>query len=887
MTQSLNILHLEDRPAEAELAQRELRKAGLLFTAKRVMTEADFLAGLRDPTLDLILADYSLPSYDGLSALMAAQQARPEVPFIFVSGTLGEETAIDALLHGATDYVLKQRLTRLGPAVIRTMREVELARKQERTLAALRDSEMRFRAVWEHSVDGMRLTDADGTIVGVNDAFCRLVQMPREALEGRPMTVSYRPSERHPEMVRRYQERFAARQIPPRQERQMIFISGKVVDLDISNSFLELRNGQRWLLSLFRDITERKRAETALVESQTRFQQVTEHVGEWVWEVDADGRYTYSSPAGEKLHGHRPEEVVGKLCFYDLFPAEQREGLKQAALEHFAKKLPFAGFKNRCVHKDGHLLMLETSGTPILDAQGTLAGYRGVDTDITERERAETRIREQASLLDLARDGITVRDLEGCVRYWNKGSERIVGWTAEEVMGRSMDEFLKLDAAVVNPILQTLFEKGEWIGEIKVTAKNGRLATVLSRCTLVRDTQGRPKSVLVISTDITEQKSLEAQFLRAQRLESIGQLAGGIAHDLNNILAAIMMISPILREKITDPETLKYLQMLDSSAQRGGEIVRQILMFARGIQSDKILLQPRHLMRECARMIQETFPKSITIQTFIANDLWLIEADATQMHQVLMNLTVNARDAMPRGGKLTLVAENRGVDEVMAKQIPHAKAGPYVVMRVSDTGAGITPEILDRIFDPFFTTKEVGKGTGLGLSTVLGIVRNHDGFIQVQSEAGKGTEFQVYLPATAHTAVPAETTDALSLHGREELILVVDDESSLRDVTRKILEKHGYRAMVASDGVEAVALFSQHKSEIRAVLTDIMMPNLDGLSVIRILKKIEPRVRVVACSGVTDQDHKAELQEMGVANFLEKPFSVSRLLEALAAVLRA
>ena len=243
-------------------------------------------------------------------------------------------------------------------------------------------------------------------------------------------------------------------------------------------------------------------------------------------------------------------------------------------------------------------------------------------------------------------------------------------------MGRNMDEFLKLDAAVVKPVLQTLFEKGEWIGEIKVTAKNGRLVTVLSRCTLVRDTQGRPKSVLVISTDITEQKNLEAQFLRAQRLESIGQLAGGIAHDLNNILAAIMMIAPVLREQIIDPETLNLLQTLDSSAQRGGEIVRQILMFARGIQSDKILLQPRHLLRECARMIQETFSKTITIQTFIANDLWLIEADATQMHQVLMNLAVNARDAMPRGGKLTLMAENRWVDEVMAEQIPHAKAGP-------------------------------------------------------------------------------------------------------------------------------------------------------------------------------------------------------------------
>jgi len=639
------------------------------------------------------------------------------------------------------------------------------------------------------------------------------------------------------------------------------------------------------------NITERRQAEAALQESESKFRSLFQTMAEGValheLVCDADGRAVdYRmldvNPAFARHTGLAAEGVRGQLGsqVFGSTPAPYLEVYERAV--RTGEGCSFATFYPP--------LQRHFEVSVCSPSQGRFAT---VFTDITERKRtearileSETRFREQASLLDLTQDGIVVRDLEGRVRYWNKGNERIVGWTAEEMMGRRMDEVLKVEETFAESVLNTLLEKGEWSGEANVTAKDGQVATLLSCCTLVRDPQGQPTSVLAISTNITEKKKLEAQFLRAQRLESIGQLAGGIAHDLNNILAPMMLILPMVRGEATSPDTQGLLDSLETSVRRGADMVRQILTFSRGLESAKAPLQSRHIVRECAHLAQETFPKTITLQARFASDLWLIEADATQMHQVFMNLAVNARDAMPLGGKLTLAAENRVLDERQAGQIPHAKAGPYVVWRVSDTGSGIAPEILDRIFDPFFTTKEVGKGTGLGLSTVLGIVRNHHGFIQVQSKVGQGTEFEVYLPAIPTSVAAAETPHAAPIRGEGEWILVVEDEAPLREATRKTLENFGYRTMAASDGIEALALFDQHRSEIRAVLADLMMPKLDGLAVIRVLKQIAPQIPVVVCSGIAEEDHAAELDELGVREFLEKPFSAFRLLEALDDVLR-
>jgi two-component system, cell cycle sensor histidine kinase and response regulator CckA len=397
----------------------------------------------------------------------------------------------------------------------------------------------------------------------------------------------------------------------------------------------------------------------------------------------------------------------------------------------------------------------------------------------------------------------------------------------------------------------------------------------------VRDEQGRPKSMLMVNTNVTEKKKFEAQLLRVQRMESIGTLAGGIAHDLNNVLTPILMAVDLLKDPPDEDARRDLLTTIEESTERGAEMVRQILSFARGMEGRRVLVQIKHLVRDLEKVIGSTLPKSIAVGVRLARELWPLLGDPTQLYQVLMNLCVNARDAMPGGGRLTLAAENRWLDETAARAHPDARPGPYVQLRVADTGTGIPPAILDRIFDPFFTTKEIGKGTGLGLSTVLGIVRGHGGFLTVASEVGRGTEFTICLPAADTSATgPGEEEQPPECPGRGELILVVDDEASIRELARATLTAQGYRVQTAREGTEAVALYARLRTEVQLVLTDMMMPVMDGPATIRALRQLAPDVRILATSGL------AVAPAVGQADaFLPKPFAAHDLLAAVRQVL--
>ncbi len=386
----------------------------------------------------------------------------------------------------------------------------------------------------------------------------------------------------------------------------------------------------------------------------------------------------------------------------------------------------------------------------------------GVARDITQSKEAdaalresERRFREQAEMLDHAHDAIIVRDIfTRRITFWNQGAERMYGWSASEAMGRDVAEMIDGDPAIADLVAEKLIEPGEWDGEARHGSKAGKELIVSSHATLVRDAEGAPKSVLAINIDITAQKKLEEQFLRAQRMESIGTLASGVAHDLNNILAPILMSAPLLRTDLPPDLRERIVTTIESSAQRGADIVKQVLTFARGVEGERVLVQPKHLINEMAMIVQQTFPKNIAVRPRYAENCWAIEGDPTQLHQVLLNLCVNARDAMPNGGELVMTLENFTVDEQYAGMTPGSTSGPYVVIGVSDTGTGIPREIINKIFDPFFTTKEVGKGTGLGLSTVIGIVKSHGGFLTVESEEDRGTTFKVFLPAAADESRP-------------------------------------------------------------------------------------------------------------------------------------
>jgi two-component system, cell cycle sensor histidine kinase and response regulator CckA len=636
MNSQLRILIVEDSEDDLLLLLRELRRGGYTPDYLRVENAADMQAALDRQLWDIVIADYTLPSFSAPEALQLLQLQQRDLPFIIVSGTIGEETAVAAMRAGAHDYLLKDNLARLVPAVERELREA--------------------------------------------------------------------------------------------QERQ-----------------------------------KRLDAEQALRESEERFRQLAENITESVfWISDPTAlKMLYVSPAYERIWGRSCESLAANFMeWIEAIHPEDRQRIHTSFFEH--------------------------------------------------------------SLL------------------------------------------------------------GNYDQEYRIVRPDGSIRWVRDRGFPIEDRAGVPYRVVGIAEDITNQKLTEVALRRTERLESLGTLTSGIAHDLNNMLTPIMGIVQLLPLKIAnmDESTQRLLQILQDSTRRGADLVKQILSFTKGIESKPTNIQISHLVLEIQKIIQQVFPANIALSIDLPPDLWSITADGTMLHQVLMNLCVNARDAMPEGGTLAIAAENLTIDENYAAIYRDVPVGSYIMVTIADTGTGISPDLLDRIFDPFFTTKEIGKGTGLGLSTAIGIVKSHHGWIDVESEVGKGTQFKVYLPATETSGSEPEI-DTMPPSGQGELILVVDDEVAIQEITKATLEAYGYRAIVASDGIEAIALYAEHKQEIGVVLMDMMMPSLDSATIIRTLCRLNPQVQIIAMSGLaTNEAVKRTLSE-GVKAFLAKPFTASELLNLL------
>jgi PAS domain S-box-containing protein len=507
--------------------------------------------------------------------------------------------------------------------------------------------------------------------------------------------------------------------------------------------------------------------------------------------------------------------------------------------------------------------------------------------DITERKKTEHKIAEQADFLDKTRDAIVVRDLEGKILYWSKGAERMYGWTRDEVMGGYIGGIVYENPKEFEKLNEMTIRRGEWQGDVQHFTKDRRVITTEARWTLILDNDGRPKSVLSIDSDVTERKKVEVQFMRSQRMESIGILAGGIAHDLNNILTPILLSIDLLKAAPDGPRARAILETIEASAKRGSGIVRQVLSFARGLEGERVEIQPKHQLKEMETLIRETFPKDIQLQVSVPNDIWTILGDPTQVHQILLNLCVNGRDAMPNGGNLVLSVENCVFDEHYASMHGEVKAGRYVKMSVIDSGTGIPPNLLDKIFEPFFTTKELHKGTGLGLSAVMAIVKSHEGVMNVYSEPGKGTAFHVYLPAKdGPCEAGTEQPDLGNLpRGNGETILVIDDEASVVTITGETLQTFGYRVLTATDGAHGVAVYAQHANEIALVITDMMMPLMDGPATIHALRRINPGIKIIAASGLHPDSRAAKATGALVNNFLMKPYTARSLLKTVHAIL--
>ncbi len=644
-------------------------------------------------------------------------------------------------------------------------------------------------------------------------------------------------------------------------------------------------SGGDLLLRSIRYAIERKRVETALYRREQEFRTLTENAPDIIARFDLQLRHLYVNSAVEEVMGLSVRDFLGKTN-RELGMPEALVNQWEELLQQVFSTGELTSFEFEFLTPNG-IRYFQSRCVPEFAQDGSIESVLGITRDISDRKLAEQKILEQAALIDISPDAIVVCDLDCHVLFWNQGAAQIYGWTAAEILTRDACDLLFLQhSPQLETVRQKTLETGGWQGELQKVTKSGQEIVVSSRWKLLRNEAGQPYAMLASDRDITEQKQLEAQFLRTQRLDSLGTLASGIAHDLNNILTPILAIAQLLPRKLPplNEQNQALLNMLENSARRGADMVKQILSFARGLDGDLVPLPIRHLLVELEAMIGSTFPKSIAIdRNNGTRNLWLVSANATHLHQVFMNLCVNARDAMPNGGTLRISAENRAIDETYVRMHLDAKVGSYVVVSFKDTGTGIPPEHLDRIFEPFFTTKAVGEGTGLGLSTVMGIIKNHGGFVTVTSEVGKGTQFQVWLPAIEVTATAPEEIPELP-RGQGELILVVDDEANIRETLKITLESFNYRVITANDGIEAIATYTTHQDDIRAILIDIMMPLMDGTTTIQVLQQINPDIKIIACSGVAPNGSLD--RAAGVKAFLPKPFTAVDLLNTLHRVLK-
>jgi two-component system cell cycle sensor histidine kinase/response regulator CckA len=653
--------------------------------------------------------------------------------------------------------------------------------------------------------------------------------------------------------------------------------AGKWVDVAIYPS-------DQGLSVYLHDITEKKAVERALRDSEDMFRRLLESASEAIVVVNGSGQIVLVNAKAEERFGYNRQELYGQSVEI-LLPVSlhhQHLAHREAYLEDPRSRPMGIGMDLSARRKDGTEFPVEVSLGHVKTGEGLLV--MSFVTDITERKRRDEQLREQAALLDQTRDAVIVRNAIDTILYWNKGAELMYGWTSAEAVGADSKH-------LYSPVVGEHFEEakaatlehGEWSGEFGHVTKDGREILVETRWTSMKQGDKSSPLFLIINTDITAKRKLEDQFLRGQRMESIGTLAGGIAHDINNILSPILMSVQMLKMKFNDKDSQRMLSLLQENAQRGADLIRQVLEFARGAKGEKIPLQPRHAVKDLVKILNQTLPKGIEVSSSFDKEPWLINGDPTQISQVLMNLSLNARDAMPEGGHLKLGIDNVVVDEAYARMNLESRPGHFVMISVTDDGTGMPSGVVGRIFEPFFTTKDQGHGTGLGLSTVMGIVKGHGGFINVYSEVGNGTRFQVYFPvaeALVSREAPEEREDLP--RGSGELILVVDDEAAIREITKGTLELFGYSVLTASDGTEAVALYAQHRDRIKVVLTDLMMPYMDGAATIRALRKINPELKVIGSSGLTSNGKEAELTKLGVNGFLIKPYSAERLLKSIA-----
>jgi PAS domain S-box-containing protein len=884
-----SILIVDDKAANVSLLEQMLRGAG--YESVATTTDPGGVCDLhRKNHYDLILLDLQMPGMDGFEVMesLKAIEKGGYLPVLVI--TAQPDHKLRALKAGAKDFISKPFDLAEVLARVHNMLEVRLLHLQGTDVNVARlENAQRLAGIGDWECDftknrRLRWSDEVYRILGISRG-----DSPPSA---ETFYIHVHPDELA--AVRRVKKAAEKGMRRAEFEHRIVRPDGEVrhVRQIMEMTFDDL--GQPSLESgTIQDITERKSSETALGDSEERYRTMLTLAPDSHF-VHVDGVITFANQAFCELVGAAdPLLLIGRTALEIFHPDYQEMVLEQRRIH--AGKASIPPIELKFVRLDGTSVDVEVS-SKVLDFHGR-EEVQVIARDITARKLAETALRESEERFKLlaraVSDVVWDWNLSTNKLWWNDGFLTTFGFGASE-MEPSVESWTNRihpdERDRVLKGIQNAVNSGaeSWNAEYRFQRKDGTYAFVHDRAYIIRDASGKGVRAVGGMRDRTEQKKMEAQNLRSQRMESIGTLAGGIAHDLNNVLAPIMMAIELLKREVGDSERrAKMLDTIYASCRRGADLVRQVLSFARGIDHQRVAIRLPQLIDDLKAIITQTFPRNISITANVPETLWPITGDPSQLHQVLLNLAVNARDSMPLGGKLSITATNITIDAQFAAMSPGASPGPFVLLQVTDNGCGISPEARERIFEPFFTTKDVGKGTGLGLATVHSVVKNHGGFLNVDSEVRVGSTFKIYLPAdlAIRPSVSNHPHDADLPRGRYELVLVIDDELSILEITQQTLEAFGYRVVTASNGAEAVALYAKQSADIAVVITDMMMPIMDGVATIHALTCMNPSVRIIAASGLELAENITKATGAGVHDFLQKPFTAETMIRRVREVI--
>ena len=649
--------------------------------------------------------------------------------------------------------------------------------------------------------------------------------------------------------------------------------------------------GWNWMLS--RQVERRTRslqASEALLATEKNFTNaVLENAGALVVVLGPEGRICRFNHVAEQISGYRFAEVEGRALWETpILPPEEAEAVRTNAFFAVWNNAPLtkpSRYNNHWVTKTGERRLIDWFNTLLCDASGHPEFMVAIGVDITEHQQAEATLHASEErfreVVENIQEVFWVTDTDDQILYVSPAYEKIWDRPVDTFLESWRESLHKADCERVIRRAITAPKNEPRNDTYRIVRPDGGVRWIYEQTFPVKDASGKVLRTVGTAGDITERKALEERFLRSQRMDAMGSLVGGIAHDLNNIFSPVLMLSSMLKVTLPDERNRKLMAMLETNSQRGAEIIRQLLTFSRGSAGDRVTVRPAAMVEEIANIVRETFPRGIVCETWVAENVRPLLVDSTQLHQVLLNLCVNARDAMLEGGRITITAGNLDLDETEVGAYTEAQPGEYVRFDVADTGAGIPEGIMARIFEPFFTTKSLGKGTGLGLATVLGIVRGHGGFVTVSSPPGRGSVFSVCFPSAGHGASSGAVTEfGLKLIGAGKLILVVDDEDSICMATKFVLENNGFSVLTAESGEEALKL-CRANGEVSLVITDIMMPGMTGIELITELRRTHPDIRVIATTGMVPEAMQHALASLGVVHILKKPCPTQNMLDAI------